>query len=137
MSPLFPLPHYLVMLLLPLLTHTIIFFTIHYSLIIISSAYSKNSAVFLNFFVRVVFGDILLKNHDNDDQRMCGQSPLVIVAESQRTGPPVEKAMVSFVVVLSLLSFLSMLAQLNNDKNGKKEKNEQKVFSDQKHITPV
>ena len=82
----------------------------------------------------MVFGDILLKNHDNDDQRMCGQSPLVIVAESQRTGPPVEKAM---VVVLSLLSFLSMLAQLNNDKNGKKEKNEQKVFSDQKHITPV
>ena len=68
---------------------------------------------------------------------MCGQSPLVIVAESQRTGPPVEKAMVSFVVVLSLLSFLSMLAQHNNDKNGKKEKNEQKVFSDQKHITPV
>ena len=74
----------------------------------------------------MVFGDILLKNHDNDDQRMCGQSPLVIVAESQRTGPPVEKAMV--VVVLSLLFFLSMLAQLNNDNHGKKEKNEQKVF---------
>ena len=59
---------------------------------------------------------------------MCGQSPLVIVAESQRTGPPVEKAMVSFAVVLSLLSFLSMLAQLNNDNHGKKENNEQKVF---------
>lgn len=85
----------------------------------------------------MVFGDILLKKHDNDDQRMCGQSPLVIVAESQRTGPPVEKAMVCFAVVLSLLSFLSMITQLNNDNHGKKEKKEQKVFSDQKHISPV
>ena len=86
----------------------------------------------------MVFGDILLKNHDNDDQRMCGQSPLVIVAESQRTGPPVEKAMVSFAVVLSLLSFLSMITQLNNMIiMERKKKTSRRFFSDKKHITPV
>ena len=79
---------------------------------------------------------INIKNHDNDDQRMCGQSPLVIVAESQRTGPPVEKAMV--VVVLSLLSFLSMITQLNNMIiMERKKKTSRRFFSDQKHITPV